>query len=103
MSVKKWAYLHVHEALTLCLALQVRESGFEDFRVVLLDYRPYVHYKGCADWVASDETTAFSSIKKISRIYWTSTFGHVMGVLPLRCTGTGKFRRCYRDVPFFLQ
>lgn len=46
MSVKRWAHLHVHEALTLCLALQVQKSGFEDLRAVLLDYRPYVHCIG---------------------------------------------------------
>ena len=44
-----------------------------------------------AHWLPSDETTAFSSIKKISRIYWTSTFGHVMGAAH-GITGTGKTR-----------
>lgn len=79
MSVKRWAQLHVHEALTLYLALQVQKSGFEDLREVL-DYRPYVH---CTGAQIGRQRRNDSSSLNISTSLLGMIFGHFVGVFPL--------------------
>jgi len=81
-SVKRWAHLHVHEALTPCLALHVQKSGFEDLRVVPLDYRPYVHCAG-AQIGRQRRNDGFALNQDISTALLGMMFGHFVGVSPL--------------------
>lgn len=96
----------LHEALTLRLALQVQKSGFEDFRTVVLDYRPYVYCTGCADRAPP--------IKRRFARYFERIIGHDVR----RCRGclspelntrllalenSGSFAETFKHCLFFLR